>query len=302
MIKVLFTVWALLIAIGSYAQESAFSWVARAVDSGRTVVQKLRTRQGLCILTVSVAGKNYDFLLDTGAPTVISKDIADRLLLEEKGTVRVVDALGNAAQTSVVTVPALSVSGMEISGIPALVYESSNPVFSSLQVQGILGSNALQQLVVSVSARQGAVRLQSFSPPSEAGNTTAMTLEKDAQGSPFLSLSLENRTEEFLFDSGFEGLLDLSDKAASMAVGNAAVAVRILQGDDTYTGINGGNHFRPKTVSVGALHFPNATLHHVRATITGDSRSKIGASLFTLGDVTLDYRARHFSFKPYLPK
>ncbi len=303
MIKVLFTVWALLIAIGSFAQENAFSWAAGAVDSAKSVVQRLQTRQGLCIIAVSIGGRNHDFLLDTGAPTVVSKSIDDQLRSEGTGTIRVVDALGNAARVPVITVEELSVSGLKIFGLPALVYEDANPVFAALQVEGILGSNALQQLLVSVSFREKTVRFSSISSTQNAADATALNLSEDLQGSPFIKLSLEGNPGEFLFDSGFEGLLDLSDKAAEGTAGNTVVAVRALQGEEQqFTGINGGMGRLSKTVFVQNLRFPNATLHNVQATITGDSRSKIGAALFPLGDVTLDYPGRRFSFVPYAPK
>jgi predicted aspartyl protease len=261
------------------------------------VVQPLITRHGLCIVSVSLQGQAYQFLFDTGAPTVVSQTLAKRLKAPGLGTVRVLDALGNPARVPVVSVASIDLSGITVSGTPALVYEDDNPIFKSLRVDGILGSNALQKLIVSVSVRSNTIRFATAAPTQPTA--TVLDYSQDAQGSPFINLRVGGNWQRFLFDSGFEGLADLSDEAMQTLPSAGAVAVRTLHTENGYSGINGGGMMETRHVRLENLQFPEATLLNVDATVTGDSRSKIGAALFQLGDVTLDFEGKSFGFVPY---
>ncbi|RYD50857.1 MAG: hypothetical protein EOP52_12775 [Sphingobacteriales bacterium] len=294
--------WMLLATAGSCLAQD-FSWASGAVVSDRNeVVQPLATRHGLCIISVTLNGEAYPFLFDTGAPTVVSKTLAKRLKAPGLGTVRVLDALGNPARVPVVSVASIDLSGIMVSGTSALVYEDDNPIFKSLQVDGILGSNALQKLIVSVSVRSNTIRFATAAtaqPTAAQPIATPLDHSQDVQGSPFIDLRVGGNWQRFLFDSGFEGLADLSDEAIQAIPSAGAVAVRTLHAENGYSGINGGGMMETRHVRLENLQFPEATLLNVDATVTGDSRSKIGAALFQLGDVTLDFEGRSFGFVPY---
>ncbi len=280
------------------AQEGSFSWSAGNALPLNTVHTERFTNWGHPpVITVQIAGKKYRFLLDTGAPTVISSALRSSGTQPVLGTVRVTDALGYTAQTEVVRLPAISLGAIRLTGIPALVYEDANPVFEQLGVAGILGSNALAGLSLTFSAQQNAITFTVGSVLPTAGEQ--MSLTEDAQGTPAIPVALAGGTPCFLlFDSGFEGLCDLAPAAARQVTSTTSVAVRLLQSGSGFTSIQGSTS-AGETLRLPQLTIAGHTLQNVAASVTGDSRSKIGASLLQLGDVTLDYRTARFLFVPY---
>ena len=286
-------------AFTGWSQMPAFAW-----DAGSTLPQLEVDTQHFenwgqpPIVTVEIGGKKYRFLLDTGAPTIISSHLRIAGKLPRLGTVNVTDALGNRAQTKVVSLPQIRLGAIQISQIPTLVYDASNPIFSQMGVDGILGSNALSGLTVSFSAQRNCIQ---FAVSGSAGNAAGepMRLAEDAQGTPVISVILAGGSPQlFLFDTGFEGLCDLAPDLARKGYAGTSVAVRFLKTGGGYTGMH-GSAMASEMVHIPYLQIAGTKLQNISASVIGDSRSKIGAALLQLGDVTLNYPAARFSFRPY---
>jgi predicted aspartyl protease len=286
-------------ALTGWCQVPVFTWAAGNTLSGQEVYTQPFENWGQPpIVTVEIGGKKYRFLLDTGAPTVISSHLRIAGKLPRLGTVSVTDALGNSAQTRVVNLPQIRLGTIQISQIPTLVYDAANPIFSQLEVDGILGSNALAGLTVSFSAQHNTIQFAASAGQSNA-IAVPMQLTEDIQGTPAVYVSLTGGSPQlFLFDTGFEGLCDLAPDVAKKGSAGNSVAVRFLKTGGGYASMH-GSATASTTVQIPYLQIAGATLQNVRASVIGDSRSKIGSALLKLGDVTLDYPAGRFSFQPY---
>ena len=82
------------------------------------------------IVPVSIEGKEYRFILDTGAPNIISNEINNLISPKLIKTIPVSDASGKKENLKVVSVKNLILGNIEFINTATLVYDlNSNPIF-----------------------------------------------------------------------------------------------------------------------------------------------------------------------------
>lgn len=254
---------------------------------------------GLVVLRVTVAGKRCRFLLDTGAPTLLSSRLQARFRFPVLGKTAVYDAYRHRDSAAVVALSEIGIDALRLADVPALVVDAGNPLFAALGIDGILGSNALRELCVTISSRRRTVVLTDRPAAADAA-TVPMQTDGDLQSTPEIAVSLDGKPAgTFLFDSGFQGLCDLSQATRQQLQTEAALAIRVVQGGASFSGLYGDAPQGGAAVAVGVLGVGGVRVSNLVATASNDTRSKIGAELFQYGDVLLDYRGGRFAVRPY---
>ncbi len=104
-------------------------------------------RAGLPIVQVEVNGLMGNFLFDTGAPNIISREFAERLNLKDKAKVGVNDSGGNRqSRQSVVEIDSIKIGGVGFTNMAAVVQDlQSSDIFKCLGFDGIIGANLMRQ-------------------------------------------------------------------------------------------------------------------------------------------------------------
>ncbi|NRB81964.1 MAG: clan AA aspartic protease, partial [Saccharospirillaceae bacterium] len=80
-------------------------------------------RLGLIILKVNIAGKEYDFLLDTGAPNAVSKKLAKELNLTPIFSEVVTDSNGDNSELGLVKLDHVSIGGVKFLNTGAVIVD-----------------------------------------------------------------------------------------------------------------------------------------------------------------------------------
>jgi len=97
------------------------------------------------IIPVTIEGERYRFILDTGAPNIISKEIYDLVKPKLIKSIPVTDASGKREYLNVVSLESLKLGNVSFEQTAALVYEqNANPLFKCFRVDGFIGSNMLR--------------------------------------------------------------------------------------------------------------------------------------------------------------
>jgi len=103
---------------------------------------------GVPIIEVSIAGKSYHFLLDTGAPTAISPTLAQTLNLSPATSSKSSDSQGYKKKETVVVIPEIKIGKLVFENTGALVIDMRS-VFQMkcLNVDGIIGANQMANAI-----------------------------------------------------------------------------------------------------------------------------------------------------------
>ncbi|MEO4005138.1 retropepsin-like aspartic protease [Flavobacterium sp. CAU 1735] len=255
------------------------------------------------IIPVVIENKTYRFLLDTGAPCVITSELSNVMQSKFLSSINIVDANGKNDTMKMVAIPALSLGGITFQDIPALVNDNKM-IFECLKIDGFIGSNLLRNSILQLSSQKKSIII--------TDNPSRLNLRKkyasklylyDTQSSPFIKIGLKNKkeaSEELLFDTGMNNLYDMSLRAYDI-LKEANLFVDIEEGyGNASIGIFGNSEdtknyrFTVPQIKINGTAFKNMTIE-----TTNDKNSRIGAELLNHGLVTVDYKNKYFYFEPF---
>jgi len=160
---------------------------------------------GVPIIKVNINGKDYNFLFDTGAPTVISPDLAAELNLKSAAKAKTTDSQGNSNQQNFVKVPNIKIGNLNFEDIGAVVIDMKKIFeFKCMNFDGIIGANQMQKAIWEIDYQTKMItignELATFNIP-----TTAEVLNftpKQAQKTPMVAVKIGDKTANVTFDTG----------------------------------------------------------------------------------------------------
>ena len=253
---------------------------------------------------VEIQGITYKFILDTGAPNIISKEINDLINPKLIKKIPVTDASGKKENLNVVALENLKLGNIAFENTATLVYDiNSNPIFQCLGIDGFIGSNMLRNSILQIDLERNKIRL--------TDNKRNLNLNKKnsnkikfigSQSSPYLWIKLEGKDsgkEQVLIDTGADGLYDISKKNYKIfekenifsEIGQSKGASSVsLFGDVPIE-----NHLR--------LHLPfikinGLTIKNCITRTTNDNNSRIGSEILKYGIITIDFKNKRFYLNP----
>ncbi|WP_034924991.1 retropepsin-like aspartic protease [Gillisia sp. CAL575] len=105
-------------------------------------------KNGWIIIPVELKNKKYKFILDTGSPTLLSKELAESLKMTVIDSVNAYDIYNKSKQNRYTRIETIKIGSIDFVGITALVNDfNATPIWSSLNVDGFIGSNLMQHAI-----------------------------------------------------------------------------------------------------------------------------------------------------------
>ena len=94
----------------------------------------------MIILKVNISGEEYDFLLDTGAPNVISKELAQKYALSNIFERKFGDSQGQTSDLEMIKLDEISIGGINFLNTGAAVADlKQSKELGCLQINGFVG-------------------------------------------------------------------------------------------------------------------------------------------------------------------
>lgn len=161
---------------------------------------------GFIIVPVEIKGKQYRFLLDTGAITSISEELQNELNAEKTDITMVVDQSGIFRFMDIVKLKEINFGGVTFEEIPAIV-KKPNLIMDCFETDGVIGSNLLRKSVVRISPKDRTITLTNNSKNLKLDKKQSNKITLDKQSTPLLRISLTNGNgkkmkQQVLFDTG----------------------------------------------------------------------------------------------------
>lgn len=299
----IFTLLWLLPGLCSRAQSFTLN-VGGTNEKGYFTVIPYENIKGKIIIPVSIQGKTYRFILDTGAPNSISSALAEVLKPTLLNKIPVTDQSGKTDSMEVVALSAVMLGDVAFTNIPSLVSES--PIFSCTGYDGLIGSNLLRNSIVRFSSRDKTITITDDRSRLDLKKKHASALKLTAsQSNPYFKVVLTGKkkvSEYLLFDSGADNIYDLCMEHYKVFKPFGVLTDIIETQGASTMGFHGIADNAPVCrVKIPAMDINGAILNNISAETTNDDNSRIGARLLEYGIVTVDYLHRKFYFEPFQP-
>lgn len=282
--------------------------VVRLMKSGRvaqddySVQIPFEYRLGLMVIQVQISGETYDFLLDTGAPNVISRELAEKLGLKRVTQHEVRDSQGQAADLGFTTLKKVSIGGIDFLDTGAIIAElTSSTELACLKVDGLIGSNLMrkatwridfQDQMISVAPTAASLR---FPQP-----THRLSFETKVTGTPIVDVRLNGVTEKNVeIDTGSNGSFSLSKRTLDSLIQNdPAVPVTYGFGRSS-AGLHGkGIPDSSFLARVPVITLGNLSLDSTVVDFADQGSSLIGTKFLKHYDLLIDWFSREILLIP----
>lgn len=117
------------------------------VEKSYSVDIPYKIKNGLIIIEAELKGNKYNFLLDTGAPTVISHHLFNKLGLKFEGKQNVSDFNSDTTALNFTLIDNINIAGVNFQNIGASVYDLEEDHFKCLNIEGIIGANLMKSTI-----------------------------------------------------------------------------------------------------------------------------------------------------------
>ncbi len=161
---------------------------------------------------VNIGGTEYNFMVDTGAPVVISKEIFTKLNLKSMHSASVGDSQDNKQQQDFCILPEIKVGNIVFKDVAAVVMTMDNQELKCFGFDGIIGSNLLAKLYWQFDYQSNKI--------SASKNLSLFGIDKSdfsldftatKQNTPHIAGMVNGKEQNFTFDTGYGGNIKIAN-------------------------------------------------------------------------------------------
>ena len=170
---------------------------------------------GVPIIKATINDKEYNFLFDTGMPTVLSESISNELNLKSIRSIVGMDVNGNRKQESYVIVNEIIVGGISFKKVETLTTDlRAGFEIGCLNLDGVIGNNLIKNAIWEIDYKNKVIRItdniDNFEIPENTNIIKFKTNAKKGYYSPSIDVSVNKKEKKGVkFDTGSNGGIKL---------------------------------------------------------------------------------------------
>lgn len=172
-------------------------------------------RLGLMVLKVTIGSKEYDFVLDTGAPNVISTELATELNLTTKSKLIVEDSQNNETEQHFVLLEKIGIGDIDFINTGAVVSDiKSSQEVRCLDIDGFIGSNLMRKAIWKFDYQNQVITItNSMNSLNLSDHPNKIPFFQELTGTPLCDVEINGQLEkDVVVDLGSNGNITLSNK------------------------------------------------------------------------------------------
>lgn len=263
----------------------------------------IRIEQKLMFTDVTIDGEVYNFLIDTGAPFVLSPELAAKIDFKTSHTSRVGSSNTRKGVAEIGTMTRdVEVGGLKFSNFKAMVldYDANTQVIDCLDFDGIIGANFMSGAIWQFDYDNQKVTITNRMRELDGVND-AWKVKMEKRGfnkSPYIPVRV-NRGDfgMVLFDTGFAGFFDLTYSSYSRALktGNVDERIKVVEGRGIMSeGVFGAEDTTGYFMQVPELIIGKEKVAEPSFMMGHSNKAKVGAEYLKGRIVTLDFPRKRF--------
>lgn len=245
--------------------------------------------------------KEFDFVLDSGAPTFITDSVLNASSLEFLNTAEAHDANNNQMQVSSYRISSLNISGKNIKNIEASnsSFVQNMAVLKGRANGGLLGANAMKNAIWMINFKNKQIKItDNINLLNITSNAFETKMGTDANGCPVIDVNIGLKHKHtFVIDLAYNGSVLLPAKYFKKSIFNDSLS--FTKNEKLSTGfasdIKQNSYYFLKKFEFGTLSTEN-----IKSSSSGkNTRSLIGNEFLENYIVVLDFIHGKFILIPY---
>lgn len=255
---------------------------------------------GIIILKIQINGKEYDFVLDTGAPNVISSELARELNLKSKCKIKTEDSQGNEDDMEFTKLDHITIGGITYFDQGTAIFDFINhPELSCLEIDGIIGANLMKESIWQIDMVNTKIRITNDMENLKISrNVQIIKFSEQLSHSPQVAITSKGIVfEDVAFDYGSNSGFTLCDTRISDVINKIEQPVLKVYGM-TSKGAFGGKNDTLYTLLTDNVYVEGIRFKNQIIDIKRTGRSTLGTEFLKNYITTLDWSEK----KIYLEK
>jgi len=259
-------------------------------------------RLELMIVKVNIGGKEYDFFVDTGAPTLISKELALAINKKSQITQKVGSSNTKKEKLDFINLDQIGIGGVNFYNVGAAVSDiNSSNVLSCMKVDGIIGANLMKTAFWKFDFKTQKIKIassiDSFGSPSRDA-TVVPIIPNKVTGTPIVELDFVDKKIRAIIDTGSNGGFGFGKHFLKRLKKNN-ISSKILSGYGTESyGIFGGEVDTTYYAALSNVKLENMEFKDVRTSFVETSGGRIGLDFIKNYNVTFDWADKKMILEP----
>lgn len=170
--------------------------------------------QGAIVISLKINGKKFNFILDSGAPTIIGEDVLTEVEYKNLGHTLYKDSQGTSKKLKNIQIKELSIEDINFSNVIAAVSDFSEisesyPCFDT-QISGIIGYNIIKKAVWHFNFNENLIILSNENTKKSEKSDIVFNFDSYYPSRPIVNLNLgDSMIGKVLFDLGYNGSMIL---------------------------------------------------------------------------------------------
>ncbi|MFL3662079.1 MAG: retropepsin-like aspartic protease, partial [Polaribacter sp.] len=248
---------------------------------------------GMIILKVNISGEEYDFLLDTGAPNVISKELAQKYGLSNIFERKFGDSQGQTSDLGMIKLDEISIGGINFLNTGAAIADlKQSKELGCLKIDGLIGSNLMRKAVWKFDYENQIITISN----SVASLKISESSEKIPfftyiTGTPIIDITLNDVKEKnVIVDLGSNGDISLSKKTFDKLVDTDPNISRTVSFGSSSSGLYGvGAKDSVHHALISNISFGDVALKNTVVKFSNEALGTIGINYFKNYDLIINW-------------
>lgn len=260
---------------------------------------------GKIIIPVIINEITYRFLLDTGAPNLITKKLTSILNPKSLQEIKVNDANHNKSSMNVVELPNLTIGNIVFENSVALSSnDENNLVFDCFNLDGFIGSNLLRNSIIQIDIKNKNLIITNDASKLKLNKKKSLTLSlMGIQSSPYIWIKLKGEKsgkEQVLLDTGMKGFYGVSSRNYSLFKDEKIFKLLAYgTGTESISIFGNSKNTTQQSLMLPKIEIANSNFLNISTITTNDDNSKIGIELFEKGTATIDFLNKKFYYEQF---
>ncbi len=273
-------------------------------SQGQTTIT-LQRHMGKLVLEAQADGERADFIFDTGSPSMISRELAERLGLRIVGALTGRDANGTEVTTQIALIDRLTLGDTTFLSVPVSVFD-----FSSIDPEGcffdggVIGSEIFAGSVWHIDPSAMALEIAADADalahlPEGAPRIESTLHDFGYPHAPIFDYAIGELEDKALFDTGSGEVLALYERVAQGREVAGLIAADTVRSGRGSEGVSAGGPGADRDLArfaMQGLALGDGQFETLAATTRGAPPTLIGMGILATHHVVLDYPGGSISF------